>query len=163
MSHPTSISVPSVHFHGLTCTHLQVHVSAKSIFVRILRNSRHLQANTLVHWGTWMGCTIILSVIAFLIASAVPIFNYILGLAGSLGFAPIALILPAWIWLYDHGDWRTASPAKAAAYYLHWLMALIGCFMCVGGTYGIIQSVVDAYAEGTVGSVFSCADNSNSS
>lgn len=148
---------------GLTYTGWQVHVSAKSIFVRILRNSKHLQANTLVHWGTWMGCTVILSIIAFLIASAVPIFNYILGLAGSLGFAPIALVLPAWIWLYDHGDWRTASPGKAVAYYLHWLMALIGCFMCVGGTYGVIQSVVDAYAEGTVGSVFSCADNSNSS
>ncbi|SPO06523.1 related to neutral amino acid permease [Cephalotrichum gorgonifer] len=141
---------------------LYVHVSAKYIFVRILRNSKHLQANTVIHWGTWLCCTVCLSIIAFLIASAIPIFNYILGLAGSLGFAPIALILPAWLWVHDHGDWRTASPMKAVAYYLHWLMALLGVFMTVGGTYGIIDSVIAAYREGTIGSVFSCADNSNS-
>ncbi|KAI9688691.1 MAG: hypothetical protein M1822_001048 [Bathelium mastoideum] len=34
---------------------LYLHISAKYFFVRILRKSRHLQANTLVHWGTWVG------------------------------------------------------------------------------------------------------------
>lgn len=29
-------------------------VAAKYLFVRILRDSKHLQANTLIHWGTWM-------------------------------------------------------------------------------------------------------------
>jgi len=29
-------------------------VAAKYLFVRILRNTGHLQANTLIHWGTWL-------------------------------------------------------------------------------------------------------------
>lgn len=139
-----------------------MHVSAKYIFVRILRNSVHLQANTFVHWATWLCCTIGLSIVAFLISAAVPIFDYLLGLAGSLGFAPIALVLPPWLWMFDHGDWRTASVAKAGVYYLHCVWVLLGVFMTVGGTYGIIQSVIAAYDSGEIGSAFSCADNSGS-
>ncbi|KAF9885005.1 hypothetical protein FE257_000828 [Aspergillus nanangensis] len=139
---------------------LYVHVSAKYIFVRILRGSVHLQSNTLIHWTTWLSCTIGLSIIAFVMAAAIPIFNYLLGLAGSLGFAPIALILPPWLWIFDHGHWRSASLIKACVYYMHWIWILIGVFMTVGGTYGILQSVVDAYNSGAIGSTFSCADNS---
>lgn len=139
-----------------------MHVSAKYVFVRILRDSEHLQANTFVHWATWLCCTLGLSIVAFLISAAVPIFNYLLGLAGSLGFAPIALVLPPWLWIFDHGDWRTASIMKACVYYAHCIWVLLGLFMTVGGTYGIIQSVIDAYNSGEIGSAFSCADNSGS-
>lgn len=79
---------------------LYVHVSAKYVFVRILRKSRHLQANTFVHWGTWFGCVATMAIISFLIASGVPIFNYLLSLAGSIAFAPLALGLPGWLWIY---------------------------------------------------------------
>jgi hypothetical protein len=34
-----------------------VHVAGKSLFVRILRNTHHLTANTKTHWGVWLGCT----------------------------------------------------------------------------------------------------------
>lgn len=33
---------------------LYLHVAAKYLFVRILRNTSHLQANTVIHWGTWL-------------------------------------------------------------------------------------------------------------
>lgn len=33
--------------------------------------------------------------------------------------------------------------------------------MCIGGTYGGIVAVIDAYQNGDVSQVFSCADNSN--
>ena len=38
------------------------HVAAKLIFVRVLRDSRHLQANTVTHWATWLGSNLILGV-----------------------------------------------------------------------------------------------------
>jgi hypothetical protein len=31
---------------------IYLHVAAKCLFVRFLRNSQHLQANAFVHWGT---------------------------------------------------------------------------------------------------------------
>ncbi|KAJ9630452.1 hypothetical protein H2203_000973 [Taxawa tesnikishii (nom. ined.)] len=139
-----------------------IHVSAKYIFVRVLRNSRHLQANTLVHWGTWLGCTFSLSFVAFIFAEAIPIFNYLNALTGSICFAPLAMMLPGWFWLYDHGHYRTGTAVQRLVYWIHWAIIALGVFFLGGGTYGIVLEIVDAYANGTIGSAFSCADNSNS-
>ncbi|CBX93743.1 hypothetical protein IAQ61_003629 [Plenodomus lingam] len=142
---------------------LYVHVSAKYVFVRILRNSRHLQANTIVHWGAWMSCVTAMTVISFLIASGVPIFNYLLSLAGSIAFAPLALSLPGWLWIYDHADYWRGNWWHKILYALHVILILIGLFLAIGGTYGVIVQIMDAYRDGTITSAFSCDDNSNSS
>jgi hypothetical protein len=142
---------------------LYVHVSAKYIFVRILRNSRHLQANSAVHWGTWLGCVASMSIISFLIASGVPIFNYLLSLAGSVAFAPLALGLPGWLWIHDHADYRKGTVWQKTIYVLHIILILISVFLTIGGTYGVIVQILNAYKDGLIDSAFSCADNSNSS
>jgi hypothetical protein len=85
---------------------LYLHVASKYVFVRILRNSSHLQRNSLVHWGTWLSCTIVLGALAFILAEAIPIFSYLIALVGSFCFAPIAICLPGWLWLYDHWEYR---------------------------------------------------------
>lgn len=142
---------------------LYIHVAAKYMFVRLLRNSKHLQQNSFVHWSVWFGCTLSMSVVSFLLASGIPIFNYLLALAGSLTFAPLALALPGYLWIYDHKEYRQGSVIKIVQYYFHWVLIGIGAFMTVGGTYGVIQQVIDAYANGEISSAFSCADNSGSS
>jgi hypothetical protein len=142
---------------------LYVHVAAKYLFVRMLRKSRHLQANTVVHWGTWLGCTIGMSAISFILACAIPIFNYVLALVGALCFAPLAICLPGWLWLYSHGHYLKGSILCKAVWMLHILLILLGAFMTVGGTYGVIVQINDAYRDGKISSAFSCADNSGSS
>ncbi|KAG0651591.1 Methyltryptophan resistance [Hyphodiscus hymeniophilus] len=137
---------------------LYLHVAAKYLFVRILRNSPHLQKNTVIHWGTWLGCTIGLGTIAFILAEAVPIFNYLLALTGSLCFAPIAIALPGCLWLYDFWHYKNGSFAQKLMFYSHCFLPVLGAFLCVGGTYGTVQSIIEAYAS----SAFSCADNSGS-
>jgi len=139
---------------------LYLHVAAKYCFVRILRNSSHLQRNTLVHWGTWLGCTIGLGAMAFVLAQAIPIFSFLIALTGSVCFAPLAIMLPGWLWLHDHAEWRRGGVVKMVAYYAHWLLILIGAFTCVGGTYAVIKMIIAAYDSGVIGSAFSCADNS---
>ncbi|KAJ5241275.1 uncharacterized protein N7469_002866 [Penicillium citrinum] len=141
---------------------LYVHVAAKYLFVRILRNSRHLQANTMVHWGTWLSCTIGMAAISFILACAIPIFNYVLALVGSLCFAPLAISLPGWLWVYSHGEYLKGTLWRQTIYGLHILLILLGLFMTVGGTYGVIVQINNAYADGSISSAFSCADNSGS-
>lgn len=144
---------------------LYIHVAAKYLFVRILRDSVHLQRNSVVHWGVWLACTFAISAVGFLLGSGIPIFNYLLALAGSLTFAPLALGLPGYLWVYDHPHWRApgSSRTQKLAYSLNWLMILLAVFLTIGGTYGVIQEILDAYASGAIDSAFSCADNSNSS
>ncbi|KAJ5562908.1 hypothetical protein N7461_001669 [Penicillium sp. DV-2018c] len=141
---------------------LYVHVAAKYLFVRILRNSRHLQANTVVHWGTWLSCTIGMAAISFVLACAIPIFNYVLALVGSLCFAPLALSLPGWLWLHSHRSYYRGNIIQMGLYGFHVFLILLGLFMAVGGTYGVIVQINQAYADGQISSAFSCADNSGS-
>ncbi|CDM31358.1 hypothetical protein DTO013E5_779 [Penicillium roqueforti] len=139
---------------------LYVHVAAKYLFVRILRNSRHLQANTAVHWCTWLSCTIGMSAISFVLACAIPIFNYVLALVGSLCFAPLAISLPGWLWLYSHRDYWKGNALRVMLYAFHVFLVLLGLFLAVGGTYGVVVQIKEAYADGQIESAFSCADNS---
>lgn len=142
---------------------LYIHVAAKYIFVRVLRHSKHLQSNSLVHWSVWLACTLGMSVVGFLIASGIPIFNYLLALAGSLTFAPLALGLPGYLWVYDHQHYRKGRAWQVVVYYLNWLMIALAVFLTIGGTYGVVQNIIDAYARGEIDRAFSCKDNSNSS
>jgi len=136
------------------------HVAAKYIFVRLLRDSRHFQKNTLVHWGTWIGCNLLLGVLGFVVAEAVPILNYLLGLAGSLCFAPFSLIFPALLWMQDFSAHRSGSAKQRVQYYFHIFVVLLGSFMVVAGTYSVSVAIRDAYRSGLISKVFSCADNS---
>ncbi|TQN65817.1 N amino acid transport system protein [Colletotrichum shisoi] len=142
---------------------LYIHVAAKYLFVRLLRNSVHLQKNSVVHWSVWLACTLGMSIVSFLLASGIPIFNYLLALAGSLTFAPLALGLPGYLWIFDHQHYRQGTWWKIMVYWLNWLMVLLAVFLTIGGTYGVVQNIIDAYANGLIGGAFSCADNSGSS
>ncbi|KAI8314463.1 N amino acid transport system protein [Colletotrichum sp. SAR11_59] len=142
---------------------LYIHVAAKYLFVRLLRDSAHLQKNSIVHWSVWLACTLGMSVVSYLIASGIPIFNYLLALAGSLTFAPLALGLPGYLWVYDHQHYRQGSWWKVLVYWLNWLLIILAVFLTIGGTYGVVQNIIDAYANGLIGGAFACADNSGSS
>ncbi|KAJ9637426.1 uncharacterized protein PV06_04085 [Exophiala oligosperma] len=135
------------------------HVAAKYAFVRILRNSDHLQKNTVVHWSTWIGVNVSLGVLAFIMCECVPILNYLLGLAGTLCAAPFSLIYPVLLWMYDMKSIQTGKSHRVF-YSLHVFIAVVGVYMVIGGTYSMIRQIISAFADGTIGGVFECADNS---
>lgn len=110
------------------------HVAAKYVFVRLLRDSKHLQANTGVHWFTWLGTNLLLGALAFIVAEAVPILNYLLGLAGALCYAPFSLVFPALLWMYDFRGHRSGSTGQKTMYGLHAFIVVLGVFMVIGGT-----------------------------
>lgn len=110
------------------------HVAAKYVFVRLLRSSKHLQANTVTHWSTWLSINIVLGILGFVIAESVPILNFLLGLAGSLCFAPFSLVYPTLLWMYDSRAYRTGSLGQRMKFGANALICLIGLYMVVGGT-----------------------------
>lgn len=129
------------------------------------------------------GSIVGLAVLSFILSQAVPVFNYLLALLGTVCLAPLAMILPGWFWLHDNSSWRKVGGWKMIVYFLHWGIVLLGFFFLTGGTYATIQVIIDSYKSGGIGmyivgpsgecdsrtnsyfsgSVFSCADNSNSS
>lgn len=126
-------------------------MGAKYVFVRLLAGSPHLQSNSFVHWGTWLSTTFIMGALAFVLASAIPIFTYLIALVGSVCFAPLAMSLPGWLWLYDHGHYKKGSLLQKIVYVLHVGMVLLGLFFLVGATYGVVMQIKAAYATGQIG------------
>ncbi|GJP89907.1 hypothetical protein CBS63078_7905 [Aspergillus niger] len=142
------------------------HIPAKFIFVNILRGSRHLTSNSPTHWITWLSCTFGIILIAWIIASTIPIFDALVSLIGAL-LGPLICIQPMGaMWLYD--NWRkgkdAAHKSKRWMFMVVWsvLIILIGSFMMVAGTYGSVEYIMASYAEDGGSAAFSCADNSNS-
>lgn len=77
------IGLPGILFS----TMLNQHVAAKYLFVRILRDTEHLQQKTKTHWVVWLSCVGGIGVIGFVVAEAVPFFGTLLGLLGAIAYS----------------------------------------------------------------------------
>ena len=136
----------------------------KYIFLRLLQGSRHLTANTVTHWAVWLSCTFGITIIAYIIASAIPVFDNLGSLVGALlgtlrSFQPMGCM-----WLYD--NWSDGKKERSP----RWIMMvcwsgfviLSGTFLMISGTYGSIVTIITSYNASGGSAAWSCADNSNS-
>ncbi|GAA5880486.1 hypothetical protein JCM16303_005399 [Sporobolomyces ruberrimus] len=142
---------------------IYAHLPAKYLFVRFLRGSRHLTANTATHWITWLSCVLVCVLFAYVIASAVPGFEGLVGLVGALFGTLFSLQAVSMMWFYDY--WKDRKDAKKNNLGFKLLVALnsfiivAGTFLMVAGTYGSIWTIIQDYKENNEGA-WSCADNS---
>ncbi|KAK5111236.1 hypothetical protein LTR62_005264 [Meristemomyces frigidus] len=151
-----AVALPGLIAVGMIC----VHVPAKTLFVRVLRNSDHLTRSTKTHWVVWFTCTTSCGILGWLLAVGIPFYTSLVSLIGSLGFGPLGVVVPPLLWFSLHIDYRKGSPREQALWWAHVGMLLMGLFLTIGGTYANISNIIDQFHEGKVGKAFSCADNS---
>ncbi|KAI7503838.1 hypothetical protein KC367_g1393 [Hortaea werneckii] len=144
---------------------LVIHLPAKYIFIRMLRGTKHLASNSMIHWVSWLGCTASMTLVSYVVASAIPVFGGLVSLVGALlgtllSFQPYGLM-----WLYD--NWTIPAENKNIRWKLMvgWcaFVILSGSFLLVAGTYGSIVGIMNSFRESGGTSPWTCADNSNSS
>lgn len=139
-------------------------LSAKYAFVRILRGSKHLASNSVVHWGTWLGCTLSVTLISYIIASGIPVFGGLVSLIGALLNTLQCFQTMGFMWLFD--NWADGKVQRPIRWVLMvcWCVFVIlsGTFLMVAGTYGAVMDIKVSYAESGGSAAWSCADNSNS-
>ncbi|KAF5232188.1 hypothetical protein FAUST_8858 [Fusarium austroamericanum] len=142
---------------------INTHVTGKYAFVRILRGSEHLTANTFTHWATWLSMIFGTALFAYIIASAIPVFGSLVSLVGALLGTLQAFQPYGCFWLYD--NWRKGKQEKSLRWILMvaWSIFVIvsGTFLMIAGTYGSVIGVIESGKKGG-GRPWSCADNSNS-
>lgn len=113
---------------------LYQHVAAKYLFVRILRNTQHLQKGSLIHWSTWLGINFVLCVAIFIVSEAIPVLNYLLGFAGSLCSGPFCLVFPPLFWYYDYKRRAHKGLKDHILLPFNVFVFCLGIFVVVGGT-----------------------------
>ncbi|CAG9940919.1 unnamed protein product [Clonostachys rosea f. rosea IK726] len=154
------IALPGLMMSAILLSHL----ASKYMFVRILRGTHHMTSNTLVHWSTWLGATFSIALVAYLLASGIPIFGGLVSLAGALlgtfmSFQPMGCM-----WLYDNWSKGKENPSLKWRLMVFWsvFMVVIGSFLMIAGTYGSIVGIIDSFKASGGSKAWSCADNSNS-
>ncbi|KAJ6785859.1 hypothetical protein PWT90_09888 [Aphanocladium album] len=149
------IAIPNL----LLAAALYAHTAAKVIFVRLFRKSHHLHSHTVLGWSAWVILVVFCNGLSFILATGVPIFNYLVGLAASLFAAWFTYGVAGMFWLHDSYHDEGGFPAwrrKWGQTLLCVFTVLAGAFICVAGLYVTIRQLVDAYASGAIPSPFSC-------
>jgi hypothetical protein len=138
-------------------------IPAKYIFVRLMKGTKHLNSNSAIHWSVWISCTAGIAIIAYIIASAIPVFGGLVSLIGALFGTLLSFQPMGCMWLYD--NWHTTKRDLKWKFMVGWSVFIIvaGTFLMIAGTYGAIVDIIKAYNASGGSAAWSCADNSNSS
>lgn len=135
-------------------------VACRYIVNRMFKNSEVRYTNTVKGWIIWASFCLIATIIAWIIAEAVPFFNALLGVISSLFISGFSFYFPAMFWFYllKDGKWNAGmknislSIVNGAIFIMG--LAILGC-----GTYASIMDILDKYKSGEVGSPFGCSSD----
>ncbi|KAL1637241.1 T-complex protein 1 subunit eta [Diplodia intermedia] len=94
------IALPTIVIAGV----IYGHVAAKYIYVRAFKGSRHMHSRTWLGFGGWAAITLVIWVIAWVIAESIPNFNTLLGLISSIFASWFTYGLSGIFWLFINWD-----------------------------------------------------------
>ncbi|KAJ3557436.1 hypothetical protein NP233_g11742 [Leucocoprinus birnbaumii] len=135
---------------------LYSHTAAKLVFVRFFRHTRHIYSHTVKGWAVWVALCFFAVALAFVLAIAVPIFSYLIGIAAALFASWYTYGLAGFFWLYDtvQFEGRAGLRRRPVMLTLSILTIISGAFICVAGTYVSIKLITVAYSTHIVGKPF---------
>lgn len=117
-------------------------VVARFIHGRIYRNSVARYVNTAKGWISWLAVVGIVTLIAWIIAEAIPFFSELLSISSSLFVSGLSFYLPPVMWfvLLKEGKWYERHNWKSA--FFNGSVFIIGMIILVCGTYASIVELV---------------------
>ena len=151
------IALPVVFISGS----INTTVVGKYIMGRVFPHSELRYVNTKKGWAVWLVLIAGLTLIAWVIAEAIPFFNALLGIISSLFSSGFTFYFPALFWftLVKEGKWN-ATRKNIALSVVNALIFLIGMCILVCGTYASVEDILESYKTGTVGGSFACSSSS---
>ncbi|KAJ3538592.1 hypothetical protein NM208_g5836 [Fusarium decemcellulare] len=163
------LTVSSAMFVHVSCSNdyvivlakFQAQFTGKYLFLRFMRGSPHLTKNTVTHWAVWIGCTGGNALLAYIVASAVPVLDGLVSLVGAFGGTLMSLQPMGAMWIYD--NWKGGRTTLWVLTFV-WVMFVIamGSLMTVAGSYGAIVGIINDYKAAGGSAAWTGADNSGS-
>ncbi|KAJ0335859.1 hypothetical protein COL922a_008689 [Colletotrichum nupharicola] len=137
-----SFMIPTLIFLGV----LYASVSARFLFFRLFKGTKHLHEHTVIGWGSW-ATILLLSLMSSLFDS---FFGFVFW-----GFAYFRM---------RGADNRAGVPkpnklVDLFSMALNIIIILTGLLFLTAGTYASVEGIIQEFEAGTVGKVFGCASN----
>ena len=154
------IALPVIFISGA----INTTVVGKYIMGRVFPTSELRYVNTRKAWAIWLMLIGGLTIIAWVIAEAIPFFNALLGMISSLFISGFTFYFPALFWftIIKEGKWN-ANAKNIGLSILNALIFCIGICVLVCGTYASVHDILESYKTGSVGGSFACSSSSYSS
>ncbi|KAI8307582.1 N amino acid transport system protein [Colletotrichum sp. SAR11_59] len=156
-----SFMIPTLIFLGV----LYASVSARFLFFRLFKGTKHLHEHTVIGWGSWATILLALWLLAFLIAEVIPFFSSLLSLMSSLFDSFFGFVFWGVAYFRMRGADNRAGvpkPNKLLDLFsmgLNIIIILTGLLFLTAGTYASVEGIIQEFEAGTVGRVFGCASN----
>lgn len=122
-------------------------VVARYIHGRYYKDSVIRFINTKMGWGTWLVLITIITILAWVIAEAIPFFSDLLSICSCLFISGFTFYFPAWMWfkLIKEGKWYEKKNLALAL--LNGVVFVIGIIVLIGGTYASIADIVSLFSS----------------
>jgi len=135
---------------------------ARCIHARMYKGTKHEFINTPKSISVWVGLNAVITVIAFVVAEAIPFFSDLLGLVSSLFVSGFTFSFPTLFWffllrdrtapLFIGASWKAKATTLANA-----LIFVLGLVLLAGGLYASAKDIADQYKKsGAVRHPFTC-------
>jgi hypothetical protein len=135
------VAIPVIFISGS----INTTVVGRYIIQRAFPKSEIRFTNTRKGWYVWIALVLAITIIAWVIAEAIPVFNALLGLISSLFISGFTLYFPPlfWFMLLKEGKW-TSSWKNIMLSVLNAAIFLIGLLVLGSGTYASVQDIINA-------------------
>ncbi|KAE8153690.1 transmembrane amino acid transporter protein-domain-containing protein [Aspergillus avenaceus] len=145
------VALPTILIAGV----INGHIACKSIYTRVFAGTDRMHKRDRIAVGSWIGIAVFLWVVAWIIASAIPVFSTLLSLMTALFASWFSFGLPGAFWLYMNKTLWLSSPRKVALTLLNTFCVCLGILMCGLGVYSSGKAIHDDPGSRS----FSCANN----
>jgi len=117
-------------------------VVARYIHGRVYKNSVTRFINTKMGWISWLVLITIVTIIAWIIAEAIPFFSDLLSICSALFISGFTFYLPAMMWfmLLKKGNWYAKENLLKSI--VNAIVFVIGMVILVAGTYASVVDIV---------------------
>ncbi|KAH8658475.1 transmembrane amino acid transporter protein-domain-containing protein [Xylariales sp. PMI_506] len=132
-------------------------VVARYIHGRVFEHSIIRYINTKMGWITWLVLITIITLIAWVLAEAIPFFSDLLSIASCLFVSGFTFYFPAAFWfkLLKQGHWYERKNIVQSI--VNGVVFIIGIVVLGVGTYASIMDIINQYRDGTVSGAFTCS------
>lgn len=131
-------------------------VALRYVHGRMFKNSIIRYVNTPMGWATWIGLVTIFTIIAWVIAEAIPIFSDLLSLASALFVSGFSFWIPGVMWFVLLCKGNPFSKENILMSVGSIIAFIIGAATLGIGTWATIHDIIEAISEGSAHRPFSC-------
>ncbi|KAF9894026.1 hypothetical protein FE257_008998 [Aspergillus nanangensis] len=145
------VALPTIIIAGV----INSHVASKAIYLRIFAGTDRIHKRDMVAVSSWIAIALVLWILAWIIATAIPVFSNLLALITALFASWFTFGLPGAFWLYMNQGLWFSSPRKVFLTVLNTISIGIGIILCGLGLYASGSAIHDDPSSRS----FSCANN----